>query len=330
MKKRLENPNISIDSALRPTRWEDYVGQETTKRNLKILIEAAQRRGESCDHLLFHGQAGLGKTTLAYLLSKEMGANIKITSGPTIEKAGDLASLLSSLEKGDILFIDEAHRLNKMIEEVLYPAMESGKLHIIIGKGPTARTLTLDLPPFTLIAATTRAGLLSNPLRSRFGAIFHLNYYKQEDIEAILKRSAQLLNVVIDQDAIEMLAKASRATPRVANRLLKRARDYAEVRSNSIINKDVALQALSLLEIDEIGLDVQDRNLLETIIKKFGGGPVGLGSLAASMNEEKDTLEDVYEPFLLSLGFLERSSRGRIATPFAYKHLGIKKDGNLF
>lgn len=321
---------LIIDIALRPTRWEEYVGQDNIKKNLRILIDAAKKRGEPCDHLLLHGQAGLGKTTLAYLIAKEMSANIHITAGPSIEKAGDLASILSGLSAGDILFIDEAHRLNRTIEEVLYPAMESRKLPIIIGKGPAARTLSIDLPPFTIIAATTRTGLLSNPLRSRFGALFKLDYYTEADIAKIIGRSSRLLETTIDSKAVDMLAKASRATPRVANRLLRRARDYAQVHGSGIITPKIAESALGLLEIDDLGLDPQDRNLLETIIKKFDGGPVGLGSLAASLNEESDTIEDVYEPFLLNLGMIERTTRGRLATPRAYQHLGIKEKQKLF
>lgn len=321
---------LIIDIALRPTRWEEYVGQDNIKKNLRILIDAAKKRGEPCDHLLLHGQAGLGKTTLAYLIAKEMSANIHITAGPSIEKAGDLASILSGLSAGDILFIDEAHRLNRTIEEVLYPAMESRKLPIIIGKGPAARTLSIDLPPFTIIAATTRTGLLSNPLRSRFGALFKLDYYTEADIAKIIERSSRLLETTIDSKAVDMLAKASRATPRVANRLLRRARDYAQVHGSGIITPKIAESALGLLEIDDLGLDPQDRNLLETIIKKFDGGPVGLGSLAASLNEESDTIEDVYEPFLLNLGMIERTTRGRLATPRAYQHLGIKEKQKLF
>jgi Holliday junction DNA helicase RuvB len=320
----------TIDIALRPTRWEEYVGQDNVKKNLRILIDAAKKRNEPCDHILLHGQAGLGKTTLAYLVAKEMSCTIHITAGPSIEKAGDLVSILSGLSTGDILFIDEAHRLNRAIEEVLYPAMESRKLPIIIGKGPAARTLSIDLPPFTIIAATTRVGLLSNPLRSRFGALFKLDYYTESDIALIITRSAQLLKTTIDAEATHILARASRATPRVANRLLRRARDYAEVHGTGAITPNMAHEALHLLEIDALGLDPQDRHLLKTIITKFGGGPVGLGSLAASLSEEADTIEDVYEPFLLNLGFLERTSRGRLATPKAYHHLGIAERQKLF
>ena len=330
MKKSTDQEDKNVDLALRPATWQEYVGQDAVKKNLRILIDAAKQRKESCDHILFYGQAGLGKTTLAHLVAKEMGADIKITSGPTIEKTGDLASILSGLNRGDILLMEEAHWINGMIEEVLYPAMETRKLHIIIGKGPAARTLTLDLPPFTMVAATTRIGLLSNPLRSRFGAIFRLDYYQQKDIETILKRSGQLLGVEVGQDAIKVLARASRATPRVANRLLKRARDYAQVHSAGAVTEEVARQTLKLLDIDDVGLDMQDRRLLESIIKKYAGGPVGLRSLAASLSEEVDTIEDVYEPYLMNLGFLERTSKGRVATSLAYRHLGLKERGQLF
>ena len=319
----------TIDQALRPTVWSEYVGQEKIKKNLKILIEAAQKRKEAADHLLFCGQAGLGKTTLACLVAKELRAPLKITSGPALEKMGDLAAILTNLEKGEILFIDEAHRMNRMIEEVLYPAMESRKLHLIVGKGPSARTLSLDLPPFTLIAATTRENLLSGPLRSRFGATFRLNYYDPEDIKKILRRSAEILKANATEEAVNILAKASRATPRVANRLLKRARDYAEVKGERIIDDKVALKTLELLEIDNLGLEPQDRRLIQIIIEKFNGGPVGVNTLAAALNEDKGAIEDIYEPYLMSLGFISRSAAGRLAQPAAYDHLGIKRRGEL-
>ena len=323
--------DVHIDLALRPDSWADYVGQEKVKANLRVILDAAGKRKESCDHLLFYGQAGLGKTTLAHLIAKEMGANMKVTSGPTLEKMGDLAAILSNLEKGDVLFIDEAHRLNRQIEEVLYPALESRKLHLIVGKGTGARTFSIDLPPFTLVAATTRANLLSGPLRSRFGASFKLDYYKVADIETILKRSANLLGVKLDNEAVASIAKASRFTPRVANRLLKRVRDYAEVNNLKEIDAKTAKATLEMLEIDELGLEPTDRDLLKAIIDKFHGGPVGIQTLAAAMNDDRGIIEDVYEPYLMSIGLLNRTPSGRIATREAYKHLGykIKEEGTL-
>lgn len=310
-----------LELTLRPTQWEDYVGQEKIKQNLKLMMRAAQQRTEPCDHLLFYGQAGLGKTTLAYLVAKEMNVNIKTTSGPALEKAGDIAAILTNLEPKEILFIDEVHRMNKLIEEILYPAMESRRLHLIIGKGPSARTISLDLPPFTLIAATTKISLLSGPLRSRFGATFKLDYYQLEDIEKIIKRSSRILETEIETAAVSYLAKASRFTPRVANRLLKRCRDYSQVHGQGKITREIAEKTLKMLEIDDLGLEKTDRNLLEIIINKFNGGPVGLKALAAALNEEPGTIEDVYEPFLMSLGFLHRTPAGRVTTPAAYKHL---------
>ena len=321
---KLKPEDRTLDQSLRPRDLNEYIGQEKTKTGLKILIEAAKKRSESIDHLLLYGPAGLGKTTLAYIIAREMNANIKTTSGPAIEKVGDLASILTNLNSGDILFIDEAHRLNKTVEEILYPAMENRMLHIIIGKGPSARTLQLDLPAFSLIAATTRAGLLSNPLRSRFGATFRLDFYGTLDIENILKRSAGLMNLKAEAEALKLIAQSSRFTPRVANRLLKRVRDYAEVEGDGIINEEIAQKALRLMEVDVIGLESTDRRLLDTIIKKFNGGPVGLQALSAATSEELETIEDIYEPYLLQIGFLQRTSRGRIATKFAYEHLGLK------
>ncbi|MEK7502909.1 MAG: Holliday junction branch migration DNA helicase RuvB [Patescibacteria group bacterium] len=321
-KKRTEDK--SLDFALRPSVFEEYVGQESIKNNLKILIEAAKKRKESVEHLLFYGPAGLGKTTLAYLVAKEMNAQIRVTSGPAIEKVGDLASILTNLSAGEILFIDEAHRLNKLIEEVLYPAMENRSLDIIIGKGPTARAIQLELPPFSIIAATTRIALLSSPLRSRFsGGLFRLDFYKKEDIEKIISRSAKILGVEIEKEAIPLIAERSRFTPRIANRLLKRARDYAEVHGKGIITKNLAQKALELLEIDHKGLDSLDRKVLDTVIKKFSGGPVGLTTIAASVQEEVDTIDEVSEPYLMQMGFLERTPRGRCATARAYEHLGL-------
>lgn len=320
---------MSLDLALRPKSFEEYVGQEKTKNNLKILIEAAKKRKEPLEHLLFYGPAGLGKTTLAYLVAKETKSQIKITSGPAIEKVGDLASILTNLSPGDILFIDEAHRLNKLIEEILYPAMENRSLDIIIGKGPSARTIQLELPPFTLVAATTRVALLSSPLRSRFsGGSFRLDFYTEENIERIIKRNAGILNTKIDSEAIPLIASRSRFTPRIANRLLKRARDYAEVKGNGVITSALAEEALKLLEIDKLGLESIDRKILDTIVRKFAGGPVGLGTIAASIMEEEDTIEEIYEPYLMQLGFLERTPRGRLATARAYEHLGLAAPQN--
>jgi len=328
-KGKLSIDDQNLEIALRPTRWEDYVGQEKVKTNLHLIIDAAKERGESCDHMLFYGQAGLGKTTLAYLIGKEMNINVRSTSGPALEKAGDLAAILSNLEPFEILFIDEAHRINKIVEEILYPAMETRKLHLIVGKGPSARTFSLDLPPFTIIAATTKVNLLSNPLRSRFGATLRLDYYSTSDIEKIISRSAKILNVPITPEAVKMLAAASRFTPRVANRLLKRARDYAQVYKSKVINEDIVSKTLALLDVDNAGLEEADRELLRIIIKKFKGGPVGLKALGAALNEEPGTIEDVYEPFLMKLGLLNRTPGGRVATPSAYELLGIPRDAAL-
>ncbi len=326
---KLSEVDETVDTILRPSKWDEYIGQEKIKKNLKIIIDAAKSRGEVSDHLLFYGQAGLGKTTLAKLVSREMNSAMKITSGPAIEKMGDLASILSNLESGDILFIDEAHRLNRMVEEVLYPAMESRKLHIIIGKGAGARTISLDIPPFTLVAATTRMDLLSEPLRSRFGATFRLDYYEEKDIEAIIKRSASILGLKITDGAVKILAKASRFTPRVANRLLKRARDFMEVHGNKNADEEVAEKTLDILQVDELGLESHDRLLLLTIIEKFNGGPVGVGTIAASINEDRAIVENVYEPYLLKLGLIRRTAAGRTAEPLAYSHLGKKQPDRL-
>lgn len=316
-------PDPILDSTLRPKTWQEFVGQEKVKKNLRIILEAAKKRNEMPDHLLFYGGAGLGKTTLAYLISQELGAEIKITAGPAIERVGDLASLLANLEEGQILFIDEIHRLHRTIEEILYSAMEARKLNLILGKRASTRAVQLDLPPFTLIGATTRIGLLSSPLRSRFGAIFKLDFYELEDLKKIIERNAKILQAEITSEAIEILAKASRATPRVANRLLKRSWDLATVENKGIITEEVAKKILQLFEIDELGLEATDRRILEIIIDKFDGGPVGVNALAAAANEEVDTIEEVYEPYLMRLGFLERTPKGRVVTDAAYQHLNL-------
>lgn len=311
-----------LDNTLRPQRFEEYVGQEKTKKNLRILIDAARKREEPIEHVLLYGPAGLGKTTLAHIIAKETGVSIRVTSGPAIERVGDLGSILTNLQDGDILFIDEIHRLNKLIEEVLYPAMEDHKLDIIIGKGPSARTLQLDLPKFTLIGATTRLGSLSNPLRNRFGVINRLEFYTDDEIRKIINRSARILKVKIDEKGAEKIAISSRRTPRVANRILKRVRDFSQINDQEMIDEKIALEALKILDIDEAGLEPTDRHILETIIDKFSGGPVGIQTVAAATLEERETIEDVYEPYLLQLGFLARTPRGRIVTENGYRHLG--------
>lgn len=316
-----------LDQTLRPNSWDEYIGQKNIKENLKILLTAAKQRQHPPEHLLFYGPPGLGKTTLAHLIAHETRAQLKATSGPAIEKVGDLASILTNLSPGDILFIDEIHRLNKAIEEVLYPAMESGVLDIIIGKGPSARTIQLELPAFTLIAATTRIAMLSAPLRSRFsGGVFKLDFYTDEEIGKIIERSAKILNVEIDNEAKEEIAKRSRSTPRTANYLLKRSRDLAQIREKKLTN-DIVKESLEMLGIDNMGLNAVDRAMLNVIEDKFNGGPVGLNTLAASLSEEQSTIEDVYEPYLLQLGFIERTSRGRVVTDRARKHLGKKLKG---
>lgn len=313
-----------MDFTLRPKTWAEYIGQANIKENLKIFIEAAKQRGDTLEHLLLYGPPGLGKTSLSHIIASEMGSAMKVTSGPAIEKVGDLAAILTNLSAGDILFIDEAHRLNKQIEEVLYPAMEDGVLDIIIGKGPSARTIQLDLPSFTLVAATTRIGLLSAPLRSRFGITFRLGFYDIKDIKKILERSAKILGVTAEEKGLELIANSSRSTPRVANRLLKRARDFSQVKGEGIITAASAKESLRMLEVDELGLEPTDRRLLLTIIEKFGGGPVGIQTLSAATSEEGDTIEEIYEPYLLQLGFLEKTPRGRVATKRAYEHLKMK------
>jgi len=319
-----------LDITLRPKELGEYVGQNKIKENLSIIIEAAKRRKEPLEHLLFYGPAGLGKTTLAYIIARETKSNIKITSGPALERTGDLASLLTNLEDGDVLFIDEIHRLNRTVEEALYPAIEDFRLDIVVGKGPSAQVLELPLPRFTLIGATTRIGLMTNPLRSRFGVSFRLNFYSPNEIGDILKRSAKILEIPMDKKGADSIALCSRRNPRVANRLLKRVRDFAQVRGQGIIDSDISGKALEMLEIDKIGLEKADREVLQTLIKKFEGGPVGLQTLAAAISEEEDTLIDVYEPYLMELGFLARTPKGRIATPSAYTHLGLQCNSPLF
>ncbi len=321
--------DTTLDQTLRPKAWEDYVGQKKIKENLRIIIEAAKKRGESCcEHLLFYGGSGLGKTSLAYITAKEMGREIRVISGPAVEKVGDLAAILTNLAEGEILFIDEIHRLNRLIEESLYSAMEDFKLHLILGRGPMARTMEFPLTRFTLIGATTRLAMLSSPLRSRFGATFQLDFYTTEDIEEIIKKSSRILNVEIEQEAIKIIASRSRFTPRVANRLLKRVRDFAQIEGDGIITAEIAKSALENLEIDELGLEQGDRKILQAIIQKFEGGPVGLQALSAATSEEEDTILDIYEPYLMQIGFIERTPRGRMATKLSFKYLGekIKKE----
>ncbi len=320
----------TLDTTLRPKTLDEFIGQSKIKQSLKIFIQAAKKRNEALEHTLLYGAPGLGKTTLAHIIGREMNANVRITSGPAIERAGDLAAILTNLEQGDVLFIDEIHRLNRTVEEVLYPAMEDYCLDIVIGKGPSARTLRLDLPKFTLIGATTRLSLLSSPLRDRFGSTYRVDYYISEEMQKIIQRSAKILNCNIESPASEEIAKRSRKTPRVANRLLKRVRDFAEVKADGIINYVICMQALEMLEVDELGLDEIDRRILKIIIEKFNGGPVGLSTLAASTGEETATVEDIYEPFLMQMGFLARTPRGRIVTILGYKHLGFEPPNNLF
>lgn len=318
-----QNPDDRQDQALRPRTLAELIGQDRVKENLSILITAASQRNDPLDHVLFYGPPGLGKTTLAHILANEMGVNIKVTSGPAIERQGDLAAILTNLRVGDILFIDEVHRLGRAVEEVLYPAMEDFALDIVIGKGPSARSIRLKLPRFSVIGATTRLALVTAPLRARFGAVYHLDFYDLESMRAIVKRASSVLNVEIEEDGVDEIAHRGRGTPRVALRLLRRVRDFAQVRADGTITRVVAQDALNLLNVDRLGLDEMDRRVLDTIIVKYNGGPVGLNTIAASISEEPDTIMDVVEPYLLQLGFLERTSQGRVATPHAYNHLNL-------
>ncbi len=321
---------VALDFSLRPRSLGEFVGQERLKRVLGMSIEAARRRAEVLDHVLFAGPPGLGKTSLAHIIARELGVNVRVTSGPAIERAGDLAAIVADLEKGDVLFIDEIHRLARVVEEILYPAMEDFELNIVVGKGPSARTMKLAVKPFTLVGATTRSGLLSSPLRDRFGQHFHLEFYTHDELGEIVRRSAHLLGVEVHDEGAGEIASRARGTPRIANRLLRRVRDFAQVNDARMVTREVALGALELLEIDHCGFDKMDRAILATIIDKFDGGPVGLDSLAASVGEESDTIEEVYEPFLLQEGFIARTSRGRVATARAYSHLGRTRRGTLF
>ena len=319
----LTEEDKKIEKTLRPQCLDDYIGQEKAKSTLKIYIEAAKQRHDSLDHVLFYGPPGLGKTKLAGIIANEMGVNMKVTSGPAIEKPGEMAAILNNLQEGDLLFVDEIHRLNRQVEEVLYPAMEDFAIDIMIGKGSTARSVRLDLPHFTLVGATTRAGLLTAPLRDRFGMIHHMEFYTEDELKLIIKQSAKVLNVKIEDAGATELARRSRGTPRLANRILKRVRDFAQVKYNGVITETVAHTALDLMDVDTLGLDRVDRNILVTIIEKFGGGPVGLDTLAASIGEDAGTIEDVYEPYLLMKGLIDRTPRGRVATQIAYTHLGL-------
>jgi len=322
---QLQDEDIKIETNLRPQTLDEYIGQKKTKEKLKVYIEAAKQREEPLDHVLFYGPPGLGKTTLAGIIANEMGTHIKITSGPAIGKPGEMAAILSNLQEGDVLFVDEIHRLNRQVEEVLYPAMEDYVIDIMIGKGATARSIRLDLPKFTLVGATTRAGLLSAPLRDRFGVVHHLEFYNVEELTTIIEHSAHKLEVEIEPDGAYELARRSRGTPRLANRLLKRVRDFAQVKYDGVITKEVASFALDLLEVDKLGLDQNDRNILLTIMEKFSGGPVGLDTLAAAIGEDGGTIEDVYEPYLVKNGFINRTPKGRVVTDLAYRHFGMTR-----
>jgi Holliday junction DNA helicase RuvB len=331
MKDRIIDPErnaeeIPAEASLRPKSLGEYVGQDELKRNLRVFIEAAKGRSDALDHVLFHGSPGLGKTSLAHIIARELGVSVISTSGPVIERPGDLAAILTNLQPRDVLFIDEVHRLNHVVEEILYPAMEDYQLDIIIGQGPSARTMKIPLPPFTLVGATTRAGLLTPPLRERFGVLLRVDFYEPEDLQKIVLRSARLLEIPINTEGAFEIARRSRGTPRVANRILRRVRDYAQVEAEGVITEEVAGKALDMLGVDDRGLDKMDRHIMLTIIEKFSGGPIGLDTLSAAVSEEKDTLEDVYEPFLIQIGYIKRTPRGRVATKLAYSHFGIKMD----
>jgi Holliday junction DNA helicase RuvB len=334
VKPLVTEEEIRFEQGVRPQSFAEYVGQERLKENLKVFVDAAKERGEALDHCLFHGPPGLGKTTLAHIIANELNAGIKATSGPAIERPGDLAAILTNLHERDVFFIDEIHRLNRVVEEALYPVMEDFKFDIVIGQGPGARAIKLDIPHFTLVGATTRAGLLTSPLRDRFGVAFRVDYYPPEDLAIIVQRSARILKVHIDEAGAQEIASRSRGTPRIAIRLLRRVRDYAQVKEDGSITKEVVQKSLALMEIDHLGLDNMDRKVLRTIIEKFGGGPVGIDTLATAISEEKDTIEDVYEPFLIQKGYINRTPRGRVATKLAYEYLGLKPEdvaqGDLF
>jgi Holliday junction DNA helicase RuvB len=331
MKDRIIDPvpdldEISGEVSLRPRTLDEYIGQEELKRNLRVFIEAAKARSDALDHVLFHGSPGLGKTSLAHIIANELGVNVNSTSGPVVERPGDLAAILTSLQPRDVLFIDEVHRLNHVVEEILYPAMEDYQLDIIIGQGPSARTMKIPLPPFTLVGATTRAGLLTPPLRERFGVILRVEFYEPHNLQKIIKRSSKILEIPITDDGAFEIARRSRGTPRVANRILRRVRDFAQVEADGVITREVAKHGLDMLGVDECGLDKMDRHIMLTIIEKFDGGPIGLDTLSTAVSEEKDTLEDVYEPFLIQIGYIKRTPRGRVATKLAYTHFGIPMD----